>query len=448
MRFIPHTPADVGRMLEVVGAASTDELFAQVPASLRDSASLDLPDGLGEDAVLAALTDLARLNLDTDSFQGAGAYSHFVPAAVSHVLSRSEFATAYTPYQPEVSQGTLQACFEFQTYVSILTGLPLANASLYDGASALAEAVLMALRVGKGRDRVLVSRGVHPEYRRVVEAYLAGSGQGRVEEVAIDRQGRTDSAALAEALGNDVAALCIGYPNYFGVIEDLGAAAAAAHDAGALTISATTEALSLALLRPPGQLGADVAVAEGQSLGLPMSYGGPGVGMFAAREALVRQMPGRLVGQTVDERGRRGYVLTLATREQHIRREKATSNICTNQGLATLAVTVYLGLAGRRGLRQLALLNTAKAHEVALRIENECGLRPLFGTQFFNEFVIDEPRRDGWFEAAVASGLVPGVRLGDLGEDFSGRLLLTVTETATDRAIDRLLSCLAGVDRV
>ncbi len=444
MRFLPHTPADVAHMLKTVGMASTGDLFAQVPRSLRDTASLDLPPGLGEDAVLAALEELAGLNTAADSFQGAGAYRHFVPAAVSQLLSRSEFATAYTPYQPEVSQGTLQACFEFQTYVSMLTGLPLANASLYDGASALAEAVLMALRVGKGRRRVLVSRAVHPEYRQVVATYLEGSGQGRLEEVPLDEQGRTDAGALSETLDDDVAAVCIGYPNYLGVIEDLEATAAAAHEAGALAVSVTTEALSLALLRAPGALGADVAVAEGQSLGLPVSYGGPGVGMFAVAERFLRQMPGRLVGQTVDGSGRPGYVLTLATREQHIRREKATSNICTNQGLATLAVTVYLGLAGRRGLRELALLNTARAHAVADRIEDETGRASLFGGAFFNEFVIDAPRAEAWFKAAVSSGLVPGVRLDGFGDDFGGRLLVAVTETAGDGAIDRLVACLAG----
>ena len=443
MRFLPHTPADISRMLEVVGLGSTDGLFAQVPQALRDSASLDLPDGLGEDAVLAAMAGLAGLNQTGDSFQGAGAYRHFVPAAVSQVLSRSEFATAYTPYQPEVSQGTLQACFEFQTYVSILTGLPVANASLYDGASALAEAVLMALRVGKRRRRVLISRAVHPQYREVVGTYLAGSGEGEIEELPIDGQGRTDLGELAAMLDDEVAAVCVGYPNYLGVIDDLAAASEAAAKAGALTISVTTEALALGLLRSPGELGADVAVAEGQSLGLPMAYGGPGLGMFAAREPFLRQVPGRLVGQTVDQEGCRGYVLTLATREQHIRREKATSNICTNQGLATLAVTAYLGLTGRRGLRELALLNTARAHEVAGRLKKEAGLAPLF-EPFFNEFVVAAPGGQRWFDETVASGLVPGVRLAGVGSEPEGRLLVTVTETTRDSAVDRLVAALAG----
>jgi glycine dehydrogenase subunit 1 len=445
MRFIPHTPADLERMLETIGVDSTKELFTSIPARILKTARLDLPAGLGEQEVVRRLEELAAANRPLATFQGAGCYNHFVPAAVHQILSRSEFATAYTPYQPEVSQGTLQACFEFQTYVSILTGMDVANASVYDGASALAEAVLMALRIAPKRERIVVSKGVHPEYRAVVETYLRGFGRGHLDEVPVAADGRTDLDALADLLADDVAAVCVGYPNVYGVVEDLTAIAELAHSRGALTVSATTEALALGLLLPPGQCGVDIAVAEGQSLGLPMSYGGPGVGLFATRREFVRQMPGRLIGQTVDEAGRRGYVLTLATREQHIRREKATSNICTNQGLAALAITVFLGLAGRVGLRELAARNAQLAHEVAARLDAEAGLTREHTAPFFNEFVVREPPGDAWFADALAHGVVPGVRLASLmpGQGERGRLLVTVTECNSPDDIDTLVHCLA-----
>ncbi|HET9063230.1 MAG TPA: aminomethyl-transferring glycine dehydrogenase subunit GcvPA [Candidatus Binatia bacterium] len=447
MRFIPHTDADVERMLEAIGAKSIADLFSSIPASLRARAKLDLPAGLGEQAVLETMSALAEADARVVSFQGAGAYRHFIPSAVGRIAGRAEFATAYTPYQPEVSQGTLQVGFEFQTYVSILTGLEVANSSLYDGASALAEAVLMALRIHPQRNRILISAGVHPEYRTVVATYLEGYGRGVVETVPLSADGRTDLSALDRALGDDVAAVCVGYPSFVGVIDDLPAISRATSARGALTVSVTTEALSLALLRSPGECGADVAVAEGQSLGLPVSYGGPGVGLFATRAAYLRQLPGRLVGRTVDDAGRPGFVLTLSTREQHIRREKATSNICTNQGLAALAITAYLGLAGRRGLRELATANAVRAKEVADRLAMEAGAPRVYAAPFFNEFVIDEPRRAGWFDECVAKGLVPGVRIGALpGADSSWRdkLLVTVTECSTAADIDRLVAAVAS----
>jgi glycine dehydrogenase subunit 1 len=423
-----------------------DELFASIPASIRAKAKLNLPDGLSEQDVIGRLEGLAHRNRVVGTFQGAGSYNHFVPSVVHQVLSRSELATAYTPYQPEVSQGTLQICFEFQTYISILTGLDVANASMYDGASALAEAVLMSLRIGPKRSRILISDGVHPEYVAVVETYLDGFGRGAVERVPLGPDGRTDLGALAGTMNDEVACVCLGYPNFFGVIEDLGAASAIAAQHGAMSVSATSEMLALALLKSPGDCGVDIAVAEGQSLGLPMSYGGPGVGLFATRRSRVRQMPGRLVGETVDDEGRRGYVLTLATREQHIRREKATSNICTNQGLAAVAATVFLGLAGRQGLRSLAALNAKRAAEVAARLEREAGLPRVHSAPVFNEFVIEEPGGD-WFADAVEHGVVPGVRLGELFPDrpeLEGRLLVTVTECNTSDQIDTLVRCLAA----
>jgi glycine dehydrogenase subunit 1 len=446
MRFIPHTDADVERMLEAIGAKSTSDLFSSIPTSLRSRAALNLPAGLGEQALLETMGALADSDALPVSFQGAGAYRHFIPSAVGRIAGRAEFATAYTPYQPEVSQGTLQVGFEFQTYVSILTGLEVANSSLYDGASALAEAVLMALRIHARRSRILVSAGVHPEYRTVVETYLEGYGRGIVEIVPLGADGRTDMAALERALGDDVAAVCVGYPSFVGVIDDLPAIARAASARGALTVSVTTEALSLALLRAPGECGADIAVAEGQSLGLPVAYGGPGVGLFATRTGYLRQLPGRLVGRTVDDAGRPGFVLTLSTREQHIRREKATSNICTNQGLAALAITAYLGLTGKRGLRDIATVNAVRANQAAARLATEAAAPRVYSAPFFNEFVIDEPRRAGWFDECVAHGLVPGVRIGELpGADASwrGKLLVTVTECSRQADIERLVAAVA-----
>ncbi|RMD81725.1 MAG: aminomethyl-transferring glycine dehydrogenase subunit GcvPA [Candidatus Dadabacteria bacterium] len=446
MRFIPYSERDVARALETIGAPSVGALFESIPAALRERASLDLPPGRGEREVVAEVAGLAAANRLCASFQGAGCYYHYVPAAVRHVLARPEFATAYTPYQPEVSQGTLQAAFEFQTYVTLLMGLDVANASLYDGASALAEAVLMALRLGNGRRRILVSRAVHPEYRAVVETYLRGSDRGKVEYVPAGGDGRTDLEALEKMCREDVAAVCVGYPNFYGVIDDLAGAAEIAHARGALAISVTQEALALALLQAPGRLGADVAVAEGQSFGLPPSYGGPGVGLFATKRQYVRQMPGRVVGETLDDTGRRGYVLTLATREQHIRRERATSNICTNQGLAALAVTVYLGLHGRFGLRRLAEYNASRAHWVAERLEREAGCARVFSGPFFNEFVVRAPSGHGWFKKAVAAGVVPGVLLGLLEKDrpeLENALLVTVTECAEDEHVERLVELMA-----
>ena len=447
MRFIPHTRDDVARMLEAVGVTSVDALFPTVPASLRARASLDLPAGLGEREVLERLSALAAMNDVQASFLGAGCYRHYVPSAVSLVMGRSEFATSYTPYQPEVSQGTLQATFEFQTYVARLTGLEVANASMYDGASAFAEALLMALRVVKNRSRLLVSAGLHPEYIEVARTYLCGYGRGEIVEVPLAADGRTDLRALEALLGDDVAAVAIGYPNFFGAIEDLASASRLAKRAGALSISATTEALALALLRTPAACGVDIAVAEGQSFGLATSFGGPGLGLFATRAAYMRQMPGRLVGETVDEDGRRGYVLTLATREQHIRRDKATSNICTNQGLAALCATVFLGLAGRRGLRELAVENTRAAHRVAERLRREAGVELSFRAPFFNEFSVEGPDCEQMVVRAVAGGLVPGLRVASLlpeRREHRNRLLVAVTECTSEAEIDMLVQRLTA----
>ena len=329
MRFLPQTEETVRRMLDVVGVEAVDDVFRDVPKRLRETAAIALPAGLPEQATLARLAELGERNraVGALSFLGAGAYQHFVPAAVDNLLQRAEFYSAYTPYQPEVSQGTLQAIFEFQTMVALLLGLDVANASMYDGASAAAEAALMALRVQRKRERLIVARSLHPQYREVLATYLQGVAGAEVVEVGFDESGRVDRAALAAMLDERCAGILVGTPNFFGVIEDVAGLSGIARQHGALTITATAESMALAAVRSPGDCGADIAVAEGQSLGVPLSYGGPGVGLFAARDRYVRALPGRLVGEAVDGDGRRGYVLTLATREQHIRRERATSNI-------------------------------------------------------------------------------------------------------------------------
>ena len=445
--YTPHTPDDVAAMLEVIGAPSLDALVAHVPAALRRRARIELAAGLTEPDLRRAMEALAERNTrvpDTAVFLGAGAYPHVTPTVVDHVLRRSEFATAYTPYQPEVSQGTLQAIFEFQTFGALLLGLDVANASMYDGASAAAEAVLMARRLVAGRDEVLLSRALHPHYRETIATYVQGLKDVILREVPIAADGRTDSAALTAMLGPRSACVVVGYPNVLGAIEDLAGIAASAHAAGALAISATAEPLALAQLRSPGGCGVDIAVAEGQGFGLPVAYGGPGVGLFATRDAHVRAMPGRIVGETVDARGRRGYVLTLATREQHIRRQRATSNICTNQGLCALAVTVYLSMLGRDGLRRLAEANYQRAHAVAARLE-AAGAPLLVGSPFFNEFVVRAPAAvHGWDTIAEREGIVPGFPIGRWLPEYADGLLVCVTEVQSDAAVDRLVEVVAG----
>lgn len=444
--YTPHTPADIAAMLATIGVGSVDDLFAQVPTSLRAKAGIELPPGLTEPELRQRLTALAARNRgphELPAFIGAGAYPHAIPTVVDQMMLRSEFATAYTPYQPEVSQGTLQSVFEFQTFAAILLGLDVANASMYDGASATAEAVLMARRLVPDRRVVWLSRALHPHYRETVATYVRSLPDVELREIPVAADGRTDVATLRAGLGPDALCVVVGYPNVFGVVDDLAGAVAAAQAAGAVTIAATTEALSLAMLRSPGAAGADIAVAEGQSFGLPVAYGGPGVGLFATHERNVRTMPGRIVGETVDARGRRGYVLTLATREQHIRRERATSNICTNQGLCALAVTVYLSLLGRNGLRELAEVNYRAAHAVAARLE-AAGVRRRFAGPFFNEFVVEVPEAmTRWEAIADDAGVLPGFPLGRWYPELADALLVCVTETHTPEQIDRLVGALA-----
>lgn len=444
MRFIPHSPADIERMLAVVGVGSVEELFQDIPAELRASGAIDLPPGLPEQAVQQRLEQLAARNRGASmlSFLGAGAYPHFSPAVVDSILQRAEFYSAYTPYQPEVSQGTLQAIFEFQTMVAMLFDMDVANASMYDGASATAEAVLMALRVQSKRPRVLLARSLHPQYRDTVRTYVEGAGEAELVEAPFAADGRLDLAWLRANLDARTAAVMVGYPNVFGVIEDLDAIHALAHGSGALLVTATAEPLSLALLKPPGACGAEIAVGEGQSFGVPLSYGGPGVGLFTTRTAHVRGMPGRLVGEAHDEQGRRGYVLTLATREQHIRRERATSNICTNHGLIALAATVYLALLGKHGLRSLAHVNLVRAHRAAQRLTQGGRWRAAFSGPFFNEFAVRGRDASAALARAQGAGVLAGVPLGQWYPELDDALLVAVTEVHDDAALARLAEVL------
>jgi glycine dehydrogenase subunit 1 len=441
MRYIPQTPEDIAEMLKVIGAKSVDELFESIPAEYRLKGRLNLPAPKSETEVLAEIDRLAGMcacAADAESFLGAGSYRHHIPSAVGALLSRQEFYTCYTPYQPEISQGTLQAIFEFQTMSCGLLGLDVANASMYDGSTAFAEAVLMARRVAKGGKRILVARSVHPEYREVLKTYISPIGD-EVVELGWGPDGRIDEAALARELASGAYCVAVQYPNFFGVIENLESIARAVRMAGSHLVTCTTESMALGLLKSPGELGAEIAVAEGQSFGIPQAFGGPGLGLFATRKEHMRTMPGRLVGETVDSQGRRGFVLTLSTREQHIRREKATSNICTNSGLNALAATIYLSLMGPEGLKKTALINHARA-EQAKAACCEAGARTAFSAPVFNEFVVRLPGRDvtTMVESACRQDVTPGLALGRYYSELSDCLLVSCTETNTDKGIESL----------
>jgi glycine dehydrogenase subunit 1 len=417
-----------------------------VPERLRATAALALEPGRTEAEVAAELSALAihdEAAREYASFLGGGYYRHYVPAAVRAILSRAEFATSYTPYQAEASQGTTQAIFEFQTLITQLTAMEAANASMYDGASAAAEAVLMAHRVLPKRRVIALSRALWPDYRETIRTYLSALEDLEIVEVGFDdASGAIDLGALAQLANERLLCAVLGYPNAFGVIEPLRATADIVRGAGALTIAATAEALALALLRPPGELGADLVVGEGQSFGLPLQFGGPGVGFMAARMTHLRQMPGRLVGQTRDRDGRRAFCLTLATREQHIRRERATSNICTNHSLCALAATVYLSLMGRRGLRALAERNVELAHEAA----NELGARGVrlrFSGAFFNEFTVSLPSPARALEAAENAMILAGVPLGSDYPELNDAVTIAVTEMNRREDFARLAEAVA-----
>jgi len=431
-------------MLEAMGLGSAEELFDSIPEDLRLQRPLNTPAALSEIELLDRFEQLGARNAGARrvSFMGGGAYSHYIPTVVDHILQRSEFFTAYTPYQPEISQGTLQVIFEFQTLVCQLTGMEVANASMYDGSTALAEAVLMAERVTK-RSKAVASTATHPQYLEVINTYVQHAGI-HLELVPFDEKTGQSWQALAGAIDDETAALVVQSPNFFGCVEDLSALADAAHAKGALLIVAITEAMSLGLLKSPGACGADIVVAEGQSFGVPLSFGGPYVGLFATREKYARQIPGRLVGEAYDKKGRRGFVLTLATREQHIRREKATSNICTNEGLIALAATVYLETMGRRGVQEAALQCAQKAAYAARAIAKLNGYSIPFTGPYFNEFVVRGPGRAVELLARVGreKGIDAGIALSRFIPDRPNDFLVCVTETNSREQIDRLIQAL------
>ncbi|HEX9443786.1 MAG TPA: aminomethyl-transferring glycine dehydrogenase subunit GcvPA [Candidatus Binatia bacterium] len=447
MRYTPHTPADKEQMLRTIGLSRVEELTGHIPAALRAKAKISLPEGLTEVAVKKRMAALAGKNAtaqDWKFFLGGGIYHHAIPSAVDAIISRSEFSTSYTPYQPEVSQGTLQAMYEFQTLVCQLTGMEVANAGVYDGASAAAEAVLMARRIQDGRRRVLVSRALHPQYRAVIATYLENLDDVELAEAPFAGDGATDAEFIAKAADDQTICVVVGYPNFFGVVEDLAPLRAACDRAGALLVTVTTEPLALALLKPPGAWGADIAVGEGQSLGVPMSLGGPGFGFFTAQKRFVRSLPGRLVGETVDGEGRRGFVLTLSTREQHIRREKATSNICTSQSLCALASTVFMTTLGKQGMRRLAEVNARRAYRARELLVREGGLAPVFSGPFFNEFVLQAA---GWAERRsrfFADRIVPGIELSKWYPELGESLLVCVTEMNEEEEVDELVRSFRG----
>jgi glycine cleavage system P protein (glycine dehydrogenase) subunit 1 len=440
-RYTSATDADRREMLDAIGVPSVEELFRDIPEGVRQREPIALPDGMSELDVHEHLRALAARNRSTDdevTFLGAGMYDHYVPALIDSIIGRSEFLTPYTPYQPEISQGTLQGMFEFQTAISELTGLPVANASLYEAPSSVASAGYLA-KLDNGRGKFVVSRGLHPHSRETLRTYSVGFGS-TVVEVPLDEGGATDVRALAEAVDDDTAAVFLQQPNFLGTVEDLGPLAEAAKRSGALLVC-SVDPLTLGILRPPAHYGVDVAVGEGQSLGNRLDFGGPSFGFFAAREKYIRRMPGRIAGETVDADGKRGFVLTLQTREQHIRREKATHNITTAQALNALAGVIYLSWLGKRGLVELGelmLRRTAYAREAL-------GAELINPGPVVREFALRVPDLDRLFERARAEGINPGYRLGRDYPEYGDGLLVAITERRTRRDIDRLAAVLASV---
>jgi glycine dehydrogenase subunit 1 len=446
MRYIPHTEQDIQQMLEAIGVSSIRELFQDIPDDLYIQGELPVPSALDEYALFRRLSQLASLNADATrwvSFLGAGAYDHFIPAVVGAIISRGEFLSAYTPYQPEASQGLLQSIFEFQTMVCELTGMDVANASMYDASTALAESALMACQI-TGRSKVVVSQAVHPHYRQVLRTYLWTNSRQLVEVPA--RAGLTDLDALTAALDDETACAMVQYPNFFGAIESLQPVSDAAHRVGALAI-ACVDPIALGVLKPPGEYDFDIVVGEGQGLGNAMGFGGPMLGLFACKQAHLRRIPGRIVGQTTDAEGRRGFVMTLRTREQDIRREKATSNICTNEALCALASTVFLASLGKSGFRELAETCTQKAHYAAQQLTQIDGVRLKYpNAPFFKEFVLALPRpADEVCDALLQYHIIAGLPLGDYDASMRHDLLVCVTETRAREEIDAFANALRQV---
>ena len=437
-RYIPNTDEEQQKMAADIGLNSMDDLFATVPEAVRLNRPLDLPEAMAEMEIAAHLKHMSDENKTTGGyacFLGAGAYDHFIPAVIGHLLLRQEFYTAYTPYQPEISQGTLQAIFEYQSMICMLTGMDVANASMYDGASALAEAAVMACGATK-RNEVLAARTVHPESREVLKTYA------RFKDIQITEYGYAggmiDIADITSKISKNTAAVIVQTPNFFGIIEDLYEAAQIAHENGALLI-VSCDPLSLGVVKPPGEMGADIVVGEGQALGNPLSFGGPYLGFFAAKEPLLRKMPGRIVGETVDTLGRRGFVLTIQTREQHIRREKATSNICSNQALNALAATIYLTAMGRAGIRQVAVQCLSKSRYAYERLIETGAFEPIFDAAYFKEFAVRYKGNVAELnKKLLAHKIIGGYDLQKDYPELENTWLVAVTEKRTKEQIDRL----------
>lgn len=447
MRYIPNSPEERAEMLEIVGLKSAEELFRSIPSDVQLNRALKITEPLAESEVIGAMEEMANKNTAATktSFLGAGVYSHYSPTIVDHLLQRSEFFTSYTPYQPEISQGTLQYIFEFQTLIAQLTGMEIANASMYDGSTSMAEAFLMAQRVTK-RNKVVIAETVHPEYLEVGKTYTQ-HGDLQIETVHFDKEtGRVLDSELNK-IDDKTAAFVVQSPNFFGCVEDLTALAEKAHAVGALFVVVVTEAISFGLLKSPGECGADIVVGEGQSFGIPMSFGGPHVGLFACKEKYVRNMPGRLCGVAYDKDGNRGFVLTLSTREQHIRREKATSNICTNQGLIALAATIYMEAMGKKGLQEVAEQNAQKTAYAKKKIAGIEGFSIPFSAPTFNEFVVRASKNatEVLEKLRTENDVIGGLALSKYYSDNPNDFLVCVTETSSKAQIDKLIEGLNNI---
>lgn len=440
MRYLPHTDEDIRNMFDAIGVKDFEELFRTVPESCRYDKEMALPAPKTEwdlNKYMAEIRSMMKVSSEHSVLIGAGRYQHHIPSSIPYIMGRSEFLTAYTPYQPEMAQGTLQGLFEYQTLTARLLGVDVANASMYDGASALAEAMLMGLRIAKKKKRVAMSSAIHPHFREVVRTYLQPT-EFEIIELPFLEDGRTDLSSLAGE--KDLAAVALQSPNFFGVIEEMEQAAEAIHQAGALFIANFSEPMAFGLLKNPGSAGADIVCGEGQSFGMPKSFGGPGLGMFGCKQKYVRNLPGRLVGETTDIEGNRGYVLTLATREQHIRREKATSNICSNQGICTLTAAMYLASLGGTGLKKLARLNYDKSEYLKQGLK-DAGATVCFSAPTFNEFVVEFKDDYGPVQKRLMEQkIVAGLSLAKYYPGFDNRYLFCVTETASKEVLDTVIS--------
>lgn len=447
MSYTPHTEQDKKEMMQKIGVTSIEELFKDVPEQLLLKKQLNLPKPLSEQELLEHMQELSKKNKNYTLFLGAGSYDHYIPAAVENMMQRSEFLTAYTPYQPEISQGILQAMYEYQTMICNLTGLDVSNASLYDGATATVEAALMACRI-KRKNEILASKALHPEYRQALKSYLKRNNLA-LKEIELDN-GETSKEDLEKKISQNTAGVLIQHPNFFGILEDMEELSRVIKGKDLMYVTTVTEAVSLGLLKEPGYYKADIAAGEGQSFGNPMSFGGPTLGFLACKKEHMRQMPGRIIGATVDEEGKTAYCLTLATREQHIRREKATSNICSNQALNALTAAAYLSLTGKKGLKKVAEQNYQKAHDVFEKLTGLKCFEPLFpGKEFFNEFAIKSTKKSikEVNEALLKKRIIGGLEIGKYYPEYQDSMLLCITEKRTPKEMSRLVRSMQPCDK-